>query len=32
VFSCVFSPDGQLLATTDDQGAVNLWEVATGEP
>jgi WD40 repeat protein len=28
----VFSPDGKLLATTGEKGALRLWEVASGRP
>jgi WD40 repeat protein len=30
VFSLDFSPDGRLVATGDDRGAVTVWDVATG--
>jgi len=32
VVSTVFSPDGRMLATTGDDGAVALWDVATRKP
>jgi len=32
VWGLAFSPDGQLLASSDGFGAIRLWEVASGRP